>query len=398
MDNVIFIGSVYSEDKISEYQNKCKRGFQFASQALQESILRGFIANDVNIKVLSFPSLPTYPHGYKEPIIKTESFKLDSKRIGFSIGRINLPILRVNFRSLSIVKQWMTGFEGKTVVFIYGLNPVYLELASDIKKLNKSIKICLMVPDLLEFTGVNKYYKMLGLCKRQKRIIGKYINEVDSYIFLSKYMKEKFPLRPSLIVEGIYNGGSTEDISIEKDVNKTILYTGNIDARYGIMDLLEAFLLIKDPCCRLLICGFGDTEYKIKELSTLDSRIVFMGSLPREEILILQKKATLLVNPRHSTEEYTKYSFPSKTIEYLASGTPTLMCKLKCIPEDYKTHLFYIEDESVEGYREAIVRVLSMDKSFLEKKGMYAKRFILKEKNCTNQVKRIINFYDTENI
>lgn len=392
MNNIIFIGSVYSEDKILEYQKKCKKGFQFASQALQESILRGFIANGVNLNVLSFPSLPTYPKGYKNPIIKTDSFYIDSSQIGYSIGRINLPILRANFQCLSYVKKWISESIGKKTVFIYGLNPIYLELASKIKKLDSSIKVCLMVPDLLEFTGVNKYYKMLGLRRRQKRIINKYINEVDSYVYLSKYMEEKFPSRPSIVIEGIYNGGSLEGKSIEKDDNKNILYTGNIDERYGIMDLVKAFLLIKDPSCRLWICGFGDTENKIKELSIVDDRIVFMGSLPRVEVLKLQRKATLLVNPRHSTEEYTKYSFPSKTMEYLASGTPTLMCRLKCIPEEYFYHLYFIDDESVEGYKDALVRVLSMDSTILEKRGKDATTFILEEKNNIKQVERIVNF------
>ena len=38
------------------------------------------------------------------------------------------------------------------------------------------------------------------------------------------------------------------------------------------------------------------------------------------------------VNPRQNNEEFTKYSFPSKTMEYLASGVPVVAYKLDGIP------------------------------------------------------------------
>ena len=63
-------------------------------------------------------------------------------------------------------------------------------------------------------------------------------------------------------------------------------------------------------------------------------RIEFLGMLPRTDVLELQSKATILVNPRQPVGDFTKYSFPSKTIEYMASGTPLLMYKLPGIPEE----------------------------------------------------------------
>ena len=42
------------------------------------------------------------------------------------------------------------------------------------------------------------------------------------------------------------------------------------------------------------------------------------------------------MNPRSADAEYTKYSFPSKTIEYLATGVPVVMNRLPGIPEEYE--------------------------------------------------------------
>ena len=62
----------------------------------------------------------------------------------------------------------------------------------------------------------------------------------------------------------------------------------------------------------------------------------------------MQQQATLLVNPRKGHEEYTKYSFPSKTMEYMASGTPTIMYKLPGLPIEYEEYLVLLPDNSQE--------------------------------------------------
>lgn len=44
--------------------------------------------------------------------------------------------------------------------------------------------------------------------------------------------------------------------------------------------------------------------------------------VPNSGVLKAQSESEILVNPRNDNNEFTKYSFPSKVIEYLGSGTP----------------------------------------------------------------------------
>ena len=99
---------------------------------------------------------------------------------------------------------------------------------------------------------------------------------------------------------------------------------GGLTKKYGVIELLNAFERLQDENCRLVICGSGDAENDIIEASNRDRRIIFKGLLPRKEVLSLQKSSTILVNQRSNNEEYTKYSFPSKIMEYLSSGTPVV--------------------------------------------------------------------------
>lgn len=109
-----------------------------------------------------------------------------------------------------------------------------------------------------------------------------------------------------------------------------------------------------------------------------------------DEVRSLQKKVTVLVNPRHSTEDFTKYSFPSKTLEYMASGTPVLMSPLPSMPEEYKQHLYLFDDESVEGMKQMIEKVCSLSISELFNKGKAAQAFVISHKNSLVQVQHIL--------
>ena len=135
-------------------------------------------------------------------------------------------------------------------------------------------------------------------------------------------------------------------------------------------------MMLKNPSYRLVICGDGDSRNTVLECVKMDNRVSYKGQLPREEILVLQQKATLLVNPRTSEGEFTKYSFPSKTIEYLASGTPVLLYKLAGIPDEYYEYCFTVEDNSDEAL------------------GMRARKFILTEKSPKNQCKKLVDLIE----
>ena len=149
---------------------------------------------------------------------------------------------------------------------------------------------------------------------------------------------------------------------------------------------------MKEDNIELWLCGNGNAEEMIKDFSTKDSRIKFYGKVEHDKVLEMQHEASFLVNPRHSTEDFIKYSFPSKTMEYMASGTPVIMCRLGCLPEEYKKHLLFFEDESIEGFSSTMSRVLTMDPIALNELSYGAKNFILKNKTPDEQIGKVIRF------
>ena len=162
------------------------------------------------------------------------------------------------------------------------------------------------------------------------------------------------------------------------------------------MRLVEAFSQISDPRMRLVICGIGDSEREIRLAAKQDSRIRFLGQLKREEVLRLQRQAAVLVNPRPGDEEFTKYSFPSKTMEYLASGVPVVAYPLEGIPEEYDSYIHYPADTSPEALARRICDVCNLPPEERFRMGREARRFVLEHKNARVQSKKILDLCSLE--
>ena len=114
----------------------------------------------------------------------------------------------------------------------------------------------------------------------------------------------------------------------------------------------------------------------------------------KKELLKLQREATVLVNPVSPSQEFTNYFFPSKTMEYLSSGTPTLMFQLSCLPKEYQNHLYFFDNESIEKIKDKLVEICEKPKDELSTFGKLAADFIFREKNAKIQVKKLINLIE----
>ena len=64
--SILFVGCLYSDVQKEYFLQNSNKGYQFAAQNLQESLIEGFIENGINLTVISIPSLSSFPLGYKK--------------------------------------------------------------------------------------------------------------------------------------------------------------------------------------------------------------------------------------------------------------------------------------------------------------------------------------------
>lgn len=405
---ILLLFGCFPNDKYNEIISNSKGCVQYAADALQKSFLEGIGELTVDANIINLPYIGSFPYRYRTLFSLSGTFSYTSRSgrciTGENIKFLNLAGFKMYDRYIKAKKnliKWCTNFANEEkVVLVYAIHTPFLKACVEVKKKYKSLKIVLIVPDLPEYMSDNSSIIYRTYKKVDSFFLKKLYPYVDGFVLLSKYMSEVLPVenKPWTVVEGIFNNCQDDVLGEQKNINNElqyIFYAGTLAKRYGVMNLVHAFMHIPKQNIRLVICGSGDSEKEILKCADSDPRIFFKGQLPRYEVLKLQKKATLLVNPRTPEGEYTKYSFPSKTMEYLASGVPVLLYKLPGIPEEYYQYCFFLEKIGLESLTNKMIEILSLDSKDLKDKGNKARAFILKEKNPSSQVCKVINLIDS---
>ncbi len=386
---ILFLGSLYPSNRVEEIQHNSSF-FDYPGNTLQNALVDGFDTH-IDLNIVTAPNIKRYAS------IKFKGSKFSHNKVSEDVclTEIDIPVIK----ELLLSRKYYKAIKAKTdidAIIIYSTSFPALYAATLYKRQNPTVKIINIITDLPHYMSYNNswlydMFKSIGI-----KLYYKYSINIDGYILLAPKMIEKLPFKekPWLQIEGIYNN-NVNIKDTKKCKNKTILYTGTLSSRYGIIDLLDAFSLINDSDFNLIFCGKGDSVDEILKRGKHDKRIKYLGVLSREETLRKQKEATLLINPRKSSDDYTKYSFPSKTMEYMASGTPTLMTKLECLPQEYYSYLFFIEDETPNGIKDKIIDICQMSQNELLLFGKRASDFILEHKNAEAQTQKIVKFIMT---
>ena len=118
--------------------------------------------------------------------------------------------------------------------------------------------------------------------------------------------------------------------------------------------------------------------------------------MSREEVLCALKRAHLIVINKPTADDYSNYSFSSKILECMVSGTPVLTTRVGGMPEEYYPYFYFIDDETPQGIAKVIEDVLVLSKEALAEKGRAAKQFAIAEKNYLSQTKDILDFLSGE--
>lgn len=377
----------------AEIEAKSSGPVQYAADTLQWNIVKGLDAHQADYTIINSIYIGSYPKRYKDLQVKAFDFSHNDRTRGHNLGFVNLPLYKLYsryYQNKKFLQQWV-GKE-REVLIVYAIHTPFILAAIKAKEKNPALRICLVVPDLPEFMADKRNLLMSTFKKVEKKILDKALLKVDAFVLLSKYMVDALAIgeRPWACVEGIYSPPD-QAIEAQKDPEKiSVLYSGILMFKYGLENLLNAFEGIKDPNYELWICGEGDAKADVIKRASEDHRIKFLGQLPREAVLVLQAKATMLVNPRTAEGEFTKYSFPSKTMEYLASGTPTIIHQLPGIPEEYLPFCFVAKNETAAGLREMMVQVGEKSAEERAAFGDAAKKFILENKTAKQQVAKIL--------
>lgn len=395
---ILFLCGVFSEKAEGEVINNSKKSVQFSGIVFQRKLINEFQKYGEDFKVLSAPFIGSFPN--ESRIVKFRGFSEDGT---FEYVPFNNMWGFRNFSRAEALKKCLRSFinlkDDRKVIIVYSAHTPFLEAAVYAKKKDPTVQIFLIVPDLPQYMNLNTHISLIYKLGKKYDInrFNRLNRYVDSYMLLTDKMNQKINIRnkPYFVVEGIVEEKRLRNNIPPKNNLKSelfIVYTGTMHIKFGVRDLVDAFMLLPETNYRLVLCGSGDADEYIKNCASVDSRIMALGQVPPDVSQWWQLKADILVNPRPNGEEYVKYSFPSKNLEYLATGSPVVGHMLDGMPAEYKQFMFCIEENKnhVAAIQDAIIEAINCPDN-AKKYAMfqkYARKNLLT--NCI--VSRILNF------
>lgn len=402
--NILFIGKFYPKKMLSTIVEDSKGLVGMSNHNFEMSLINGLCQHkEIKLNCLTIPGVYSFPHHNKNLYTKTESYTYKKTHIT-SVSFCNLPLIKEIWSRMSLtieILKYAARCKGDRLDIIVNTpNNNILVAISIAKKLTKKrITQTVIIPDIPSMvTSMDKQNPIKGyILKYLNEQSMKKVSHSNGLVLLTEAMMDFIPTPiKHIIMEGIVDV-ETMDANDNNDITKKeiILYTGTLRKIFGVLNLVEAFQLIENENVELWICGSGDSQQKIAETAKKDSRIKFFGLVDSQTALQMQRQATILVNPRTSQGEYTKYSFPSKTIEYLLSAKSVIINKLPGIPDEYYKYVYTPKSESVESLSECISHVLSISPNNRQEKSKLGKDFIVSQKNSKVQTQRIINLIKT---
>ena len=352
--------------------------------------------NGAEITCITIPPYAVFPHE-KRIIHKRNVVFLNEKIKSINIGFLNFPIIKQFTQIHKVYRELKKYIKDNPDCEILAFN-MFPQVGTPLRWIKKKYpknKINCLLADL----PIDNSVKRKGMSSFLRRMFDKEtlknMQICDKYIVLNENVIEKyFPNKQYIVVDG---GVSEEDISktdikVEKCKEKNVLFCGALSHYNGIENLLDAFDLLKGKDIFLDIYGGGYLEQEVRNRAENNKNIRFFGSVLNEIALKKQMESWLLINPRIVDDPISQVTFPSKTFEYLLSGTPILTTRLNGYTSEYEKVMFFLPSDKPEIIADEIYRLSLTDEKELKKVANEARLFGIREKNWAKQAKRIYDF------
>lgn len=400
---ILFVGTLVSKEEMERLNSIGKRKASVAPNNYETMLVKGFVENGAQVDAMSVPAVAAYPGN------PTVLFRQRNELLPFGVTVQWIPFINVqaakqasiHIYTYCMVKQWLIknkDVEEKCVISFSIYPPYTKPLVNLCKKYHCHLST--VITDLPEYMYTwgkeNPIAAYFGNVMKKKMLTLQ--GKCDSYVLFTKKMAARMMIEKKsyVVSEGFSDASIFDGIEVrEKNQKKTLVYAGNLSRLYGIRSLMDGFMRTEGEQ-ELHFYGSGEDVAYIQQCAEKDSRIRYFGRVSREEVLCVLKRAHLIVINKPTADDYSNYSFSSKILECMVSGTPVLTTRVGGMPEEYYPYFYFIDDETPQGIAKAIEDVLALSEETLAEKGRAAKQFAITEKNYLSQTKDILDFLSGE--
>ena len=334
--NIIYFTTAQDRDSYNKYLDYWKTPINSSNQTFHNKLIRSLGQNN-HVNVVSIR-----PFSRKNCTIHNLKAGEDIE------GQIHWHYLKINrnrlFNLHSIKKQikdLFKDFYRNSIIITDTINPTVLFMATTFAKKYQMpiIGVCTDSPS--NISGTTRTYTLLLL---------KLAKNLDGYIALTSGLNELFneQEKPSVIIEGIVENDTVVKEKFQK--NKYIFYCGALSDKYGIYQFINFYKTYIKTDLKLILCGHHADEAKLHQAIDDDPRISYLGNISNDNVLYYEANAWCNINPRPYSEDLDRFSIPSKVLEYLNSGAPTVSVKNSKLQKYFNADAIWLKNNSEEEF------------------------------------------------
>ena len=199
------------------------------------------------------------------------------------------------------------------------------------------------------------------------------------------------------------DGGVNNDVIgrlfplVEREEGKrlTLTLAGWLWEENGTKLLLNCLKENPNLDVEVYFAGNGQDVELIENRAKADSRIHYVGMLEPDALFKLYEKSDVLLNLRVTEEDNTQ--FPSKLLEYMATGKHVISTSIAHAERDYGEYITILPKSTPAALVQAIRQILQTDSKTLKERGEKARKFMLENRNWETRTKEIIDYIKAHN-
>jgi glycosyltransferase involved in cell wall biosynthesis len=396
--DVLYVGSL-----VPDTQEFWGPAFSRAGNMFQENLVYSLSKAGMGPSlVLSQHPMPAYPRSRKLVYCGGRARTRDGLQVRL-IPFVNLPLLRQLTAGLAVtfgILMWGLRRPGTTkVVYVFNLS----EPSGLFVFAGGRLARARVVASVNDINVPGQTVPSSGLRKLDFILTRALIPKLDGLVVVSSRIVRDFAPKSKFVrVEGGMRREALDRLRSGPRRQRTghgeftAVAAGSLDSFNGIPELVEAFDMLKGRHYRLRIAGDGPLKSFVEEAARSNPAIEYCGYLTLDGVLALYSSADLLVNMRITKRINTDYFFPSKLVEYMATGIPVITTATGHVRSDYADLVFLLEDEAPHALAGLIDSVARMEPAERLSRAIRAQEFVAREKTWERQGERIAEFIRTE--
>lgn len=390
MKHLLFISALVPDKK--EYWNAA---FNRSGNNVLEGIAES-IPSTIQMHLVGLRPAPPFPKG--KFWYKSHTDIIPPNREITLWSELNLTIVKdivwgaMCFRK---IRSWRSQFKKEPAhLLMYNIYSPFFPFIYWACRLNK-VRIYVILYDL----GVPPKRLKLGLItmmayKFYEQLAKHYIPKVDGRIVINEKIIDYYsPGKDFLLIDGGINKAVVNHLFPLKPSQTSeyvFVCAGMLWDQNGTKLILEAMKLLKVQDIRVLFAGRGNDVPLIEQAAKEDNRIKYLGMLSMDQLFVVYQKADVLLNLR--LEEEVDFHFPSKLLEYMATGKTVVSTPIAHAERDYGEYIEILHDITGKGLASMLLSICQTPKIQLFEKGRKMRDFMLSKRTWGDRTSEILNY------